>query len=407
MIAPYQTPYGLREFRLALRGLSRPFPNVDPDWFPAFRGQGVHVLPTNRGREGHYALLRALNLPPRARVGVPILTHPVVWQTVAAAGMQPVFLDTDPVAFGLSLADLRKKNAGLDCLILTHTFGYPADFEAVAAIMQGKPILEDCAHTLGSTYRGRPLGSLGDGSFFTFLFSKPLRAGGGGCAIARAPRVAQEVEKLLRAGPEETVLQGLSHAVENLLLCLAYQPLCYRLLTLLTSSRFYKRASSTVNYPVSPALRMRRSDWDVVASRLRAWNVDTERNSEFWTEIRARLPEGWHIPPEPEWGEWNHWLMPVCPPSPEAASRGIAKLRSHGIGARLIYLYSPEGGRPYGYAGDCPEAERLSRCIFVLPSHSGLTPAQRDHIVKCMARLCGQPIGLTEGQPRLTVESAG
>ncbi len=387
MIAPYQVPYGLKEFRLALQGLARPFPEVGRDWLPAFRHTDVDAFRTYRGREGQYALLRALRLPPKARVGVPILTHPVVWQTVAAAGMQPVFLDTDPVTFGLSLADLRKKRDRLDCLILVHAFGYPADFDAVAAIMQGKPILEDCAHALGSTYRGRPLGSLGDGSFFTFLFSKPLSAGGGGCAITRHQDLGDEVERLLREGPEETVAHGLRHTIANLLVSLAYRRLCYPFLTFLTYSPYYRRASSEVNYRVSPSLRMCRSDWGVVASRLATWNVESERNSAFWMDVRGRLPEGWHIPEEPEWGEWNHWLLPICGPTKEATAHGIAALRRHGVGARLIYIYSPEGGRTYGYSGDCPEAERLSRSIFLLPAHSGLSSRDRKHVFESLRLL--------------------
>src|SRR5687767_2644017 len=387
MIAPYQVPYGLNKFWISLRGLARPFPDIGRDWVPAFRGAGVDVFPTYRGREGEYALLRALRLPPKARIGVPIFTHPVVWQTIVAAGMQPVFLDTDPVTLGLSLADLRKKSDSLDCLILVHAFGYPADFDAVAAIMRGKPILEDCAHALGSTYRGRLLGSLGDGSFFTFLFSKPLSAGGGGCAITRNPALAAEVARLLDEGPEETVAHGVGHAVGNLLVSLAYRRPCYPLLTALTYSRSYRRAASEVPYRVSPSLRMCRSDWGVVATQLETWNVDSEKNSEFWMDVRRRLPEGWYIPDEPEWGEWNHWLLPICGPSVEAAAHGIAKLRSHGVGARLIYIYSPEGGRVYGYSGDCPEAERLSRSVFVLPAHSGLSSRERTHILESIRLL--------------------
>jgi dTDP-4-amino-4,6-dideoxygalactose transaminase len=387
MIAPYRVPYGVNEFRTALRGLARPFPDVGQAWFPAFRGLGVDAFPTNQGREAQYALLRALRLSAGARVGVPIFTHPVVWQTIVAAGMQPVFLDTDPVTLGLNLTDLRKKSERLDCLILIHTFGYPADFDSVAAIMQGRPVLEDCAHALGSTYRGRPLGSLGDGSFFTFLFSKSLRAGGGGCALTRDRALGREVERLLRDGPEETLLQGLSHVMENLILGLAYKRPWYSLLTLLTSSRLYRRAANQVSYRVSSSLRMRRSDWGVVASRLKAWRPDSEKYPDFWADVRTRLPEGWRIPPEPTWGEWNHWLLPVCPPSEEAAVRGIAEMRSHGVGARLIYLYSPEAGRPYGYAGDCPEAERLSRSVFLLPSHSGLSALERQQIVECVRLL--------------------
>ena len=387
MIAPYSVPYGLRDFCTALRGLTQPFSDVGHEWFPVFRNLGVEVFPTHRGREGQYALLRALNLPPRARVGVPLFTHPVVWQTIAAAGMQPVFLDSDPVTFGLSLPNLRKNIDRIDSLILIHTFGYPGDFGSVAAIMRYKPVLEDCAHTLGSTYRGHPLGSLGDGSFFTFLFSKPVSAGGGGCAITKRRALGEKVEKLLREGPEETFLQGVTHASASLLFALAYRKPCYSLMTRLTHIPIYRRAARKLINRVSPVLRMRRSDWAVVASRLKAWNADSETNSELWTEVRMHLPQGWRIPPEPKWGEWNHWVLPVCPPTEKAAARGIAKLRSHGVGVGLVYDDAPEAARAYGYRGDCPEAEHLSRSVFLLPSHSRLTSLERQHILRCIRLL--------------------
>ncbi len=387
MIAPWQVPYGWKEFWTAIWGTARPLPDGGQLWFPVFQGSGVYVFPTHRGREGEYALLRALHLSPRARVGVPIFTHPVVWQTIVAAGLMPVFLDTDPVTLGLNLTDLRKKRDWLDCLVLVHTFGYPADFDAVIAIIQDKPVLEDCAHTLGSTYRGRPLGSLGDGSFFTFLFSKPLSAGGGGCAVTRDRPLGQEVEKLLREGSEESFLQRLSHAAANLLLGLAYRKPCYSVLTLFTNSALFRREVSKLNYQVAPSLKMRRSDWGVVASRLNAWNTESEKNLEFWADVRTHLPQGWRIPPEPQWGEWNHWLLPVCPPTEGAATRGVAALRSHGVGARLIYRYSPEAACSYGYRGDCPQAERLSRTVFALPAHSGLTPLDRQHILESIRLL--------------------
>src|SRR5258708_25188996 len=248
--------------------------------------------------------------------------------------MQPVFLDTDRASLGLSLADLRKKRDRLDCLILSRACGYPADFDGAAAIMQGKPILEDCAHALGSTYRARPLGSLGDGAFFTFLFSKSLRAGGGGCAVIRNRALEKEVESLLGEGREETLLQGLRHAVANLLLGLAYRKPFYSLLTMITSRRLYRRAANQMSYRVSSTLRMRRSDWGVVASRLKAWRPDSEQYPEFWVDVRTHLPEGWRIPPEPTWGELNPWLLPVWPPSDEAAVRLIAELRIHELAAR-------------------------------------------------------------------------
>ena len=387
MIAPYQVPYGWTEFRTALRGLRAPFPEVGRSWFSPFDGLELDVFPTAQGREAEYALLRALRLPEGARVGVPVFTHPVVWQTIAAAGLRPVFLDTDPVTLGLDLADLKKKSDRLDCLILIHAFGYPANYRAVAEVMQDRPILEDCAHALGSTYRGRPLGSLGNGSFFTFLFSKSLRAGGGGCAVTRDAELAGEVEKLLRLGKEETVLEGVSHAVANLLLALAYTKPCYSILTLLTSSRLYRRTANRMSYRVASSLRMRRSDWGVVAARMASWNADSGKTAALCAAVRARLPSGWHLPPEPDSGEWNHWLLPVRAPTEAAAVRGIATMRRRGVGARFIYLYSPESAREWGYAGDCPQAERLSRAVFLVPCHGGLSSRERQKIADCIPLL--------------------
>jgi len=147
-------------------------------------------------------------------------------------------------------------------------------------------------------------------------------------------------------------------------------------------------------------LRMRRSDWGVVAVRMKAWNADSEKSPAFWAGVRTGLPEGWHIPPEPRYGEWNHWLLPVCPPTEEAAVRGIARLRSRKVGARLIYLYSPEAARPYGYAGDCPEAERLSRSVFLLPSHGGLSLRERQHTLECVALLDQPELAARDGKHR-------
>ena len=74
-------------------------------------------------------------------------------------------------------------------------------------------------------------------------------------------------------------------------------------------------------------------------------------------------------------------------PTEEAAARGIAKLRSHGVGAGLVYDDAPKAARTYGYRGDCPEAERLSRSVFLLPSHSRLTSLERQHILRCIRLL--------------------
>jgi dTDP-4-amino-4,6-dideoxygalactose transaminase len=56
-------------------------------------------------------------------------------------------------------------------------------------------VVEDCAHALGATYRGQPVGTFGDGALFSFQTLKPLNAFGGGMALVRDRDVAERVRQ--------------------------------------------------------------------------------------------------------------------------------------------------------------------------------------------------------------------
>jgi len=62
-------------------------------------------------------------------------------------------------------------------------------------------VIEDCAHALGATCDGRPVGTLGDAGFFSFQTLKPLNLYGGGLALVRDPQLAARVRQLAYAEP--------------------------------------------------------------------------------------------------------------------------------------------------------------------------------------------------------------
>ena len=141
------------------------------------------------------------------------------------------------------------------------------------------------------------------------------------------------------------------------------------------------RSRNTYDEIVSSQLVLRRSDRFRITTRLRSQGSKERGATELWTEVRQRLAVGWHIPTEPWDGEWNHFLLPICAPSPETCTEAIARLRRNGVDAARVYPNCVLETRGAGYAGGCVEAERLAKCVLTLPSHGRLSPAEQSQVL--------------------------
>src|SRR5262249_50385758 len=75
------------------------------------------------------------------------------------------------------------------------------DMDAIMAIARARNlvVIEDCAHALGATFDGRPVGTFGDAGFFSFQTLKPLNCYGGGLALVRDAAGAARVRALAEA----------------------------------------------------------------------------------------------------------------------------------------------------------------------------------------------------------------
>jgi len=80
------------------------------------------------------------------------------------------------------------------------------DMDPILAIARAAnlKVIEDCAHSLGATYKGLMVGTLGDASFFSFQAFKPLNTYGGGLAWLRDAGVARRVGEFADAEPWPT-----------------------------------------------------------------------------------------------------------------------------------------------------------------------------------------------------------
>jgi dTDP-4-amino-4,6-dideoxygalactose transaminase len=163
-----------------------------------------HAVSASYGRMAFFYLLQALGLPPGSEIILPALTFWVIPELTRVAGFKPVFVDVDPVTFTLGpQAFERAITPRTRVVVPTHLYGLPCDMEAILRIARRHRliVIEDCAHALGATWNGHPVGTLGDAGFFSFQLLKPLNTYGGGMVVTNDDDLASRVLSLARSEP--------------------------------------------------------------------------------------------------------------------------------------------------------------------------------------------------------------
>jgi len=128
--------------------------------------------------------LKALNLPKGARVLLPGFTFAAVPSAVVHADCQPVLAEVGP-NFRVDLADFAAKLPDVDAVIISHMRGHTSDMDAIMALCDAAniPVIEDAAHSLGTVWKGRKVGTIGKIGCFSFQSYKLVNAGEGGILI--------------------------------------------------------------------------------------------------------------------------------------------------------------------------------------------------------------------------------
>lgn len=134
--------------------------------------------------------------------GDTVLSTPMTFiATTAMAsilGADIVFADIDP---DTGLIDPDAVDALIDektkVVAAVDYAGQPADYDrlSAAAARVGALVLDDAAHSIGSTYKGRPVGDLADLTTYSFFPTKNLTTGEGGAVIAKDPALAQRAHE--------------------------------------------------------------------------------------------------------------------------------------------------------------------------------------------------------------------
>lgn len=96
---------------------------------------------------------------------------------------RPVFCEIDPETMLIDPEDARRRiTERTKAILVVHLWGHICDMDAIMALSEetGLPVIEDCSHCHGATYKGRPCGSIGHVGAWSLQGSKPASAGEGG-----------------------------------------------------------------------------------------------------------------------------------------------------------------------------------------------------------------------------------
>ena len=96
---------------------------------------------------------------------------------------QPVFCEVDPKTLLIDVADVRRRiTPRTKAIVAVHLWGNVCDMDALMALSAetGVPVIEDCSHAHGASYKGVPCGSIGQAGAWSLQGSKPLSGGEGG-----------------------------------------------------------------------------------------------------------------------------------------------------------------------------------------------------------------------------------
>jgi dTDP-4-amino-4,6-dideoxygalactose transaminase len=325
-----------------------------------------HVLLTGSCTHALELALLALGIGPGDEVICPSFTFVSTANAVLRCGAQPVFADIEELSLGLDPRDVeRRLTPRTRALLPIHYAGVAPDMDALLAIARGSGlrVVEDAAQGLAASYRGRPLGTLGDAGCLSFHETKNVTCGEGGALILPDGALAARAEIMREKGTNRAaflrgevdkytwVSEGSSYILSDVLAALLDAQLD--------------------KLPEIQARRVR------IASRYREGLAP-------WAAGRGvRLPA--ELPDREANGHIFYLLFP------DEASRDacLGALRERGIQATFHYvpLHSAPQGRRLG-AGSLalPVTERVAAGLLRLPLHPLLGDSDVDRVIEAVRR---------------------
>lgn len=193
---------------LSTRSPFRWYGNVQPVKVATFEREFADKMQTRfalgvtSGTAALQCAVNSLEIGPGDEVILPAWTWHSCYCAIVLAGALPVFAEID-ASFNIDPGDIEHRiTPATKAIMAVHLQGNPCDLDRVLAIARKHKlrVIEDCAQSVGATYKGRRLGSLGDIGIYSLQLNKTITAGEGGAIVTNDPAIFERAARFHDVG---------------------------------------------------------------------------------------------------------------------------------------------------------------------------------------------------------------
>ena len=175
-----------------------PFVKRFEDEFSAQVGREHGIAVTN-GTAALDIAVEALGISEGDEVILPTFTIISCIHQIIRSGATPVLVDSDPITWNMDVLQIEAKiTEKTKAIMVVHIYGLPVDMDPVLELAKkyNLKIIEDAAEMIGQTYKGKPCGSFGDISTFSFYPNKHITTGEGGMVVTDDEELSDKCRSL-------------------------------------------------------------------------------------------------------------------------------------------------------------------------------------------------------------------
>ena len=329
-----------------------------------------HVVAVSSCTAGLTLALDALGIGRGDEVITTPLTFVATANVIVHRGARPRFVDVDPMTLNLDpTAGARAITRKTRAILPVHLGGQPCDLASLLAIARRRQlvVIEDAAHAFGARYRGRPIGTWGDATVFSFHAVKNLTTAEGGLVATRTQASAERIRRL--------AFHGMDHD--------AWHRVRRRGWRYVVREAGYKANLTDLQAAIGL----------VQLRRFAGFQRRRRRIVAAYQEAFASCPE--LILPREAPGTRHAWHLYLVQLRLERVritrDTFLRALAAEGILGNLHYLpvhLQPFYRRTFGYRpGSCPVAERAAHRLVTLPLYPAMTDQDVADVVEAVTKV--------------------